>query len=197
MAKLKTDFLGAIVVGILASLFSLLVIKNLDLNLSFYLPFLIFLPLCLLGILVARFLGKRFFLIYQFGKFGEVGGLNWLVDFGFLNLFIMISGLAVGLYYSFFKAFSFILAVTNSYFWNKFWVFRKKESSASEFIIFVFISLVGLAINVTLASLIVFFGPKIINPLSSKIWANIGAAVGSLLAMMWNFIGYKVWVFKK
>jgi hypothetical protein len=28
-------------------------------------------------------------------------------------------------------------------------------------------------------------------------WANIGLAMGTLLALVWNFIGYKFIVFKK
>lgn len=197
--KLKTDLLAASFIGILASIFSLIVIKNLSLNIPFGKPFFVFIPLCVAGIFVARFLGKRIPVFYQFGKFGETGGLNWLVDFGFLNLFILISGISTGLYFSFFKAVSFIVSVINSYFWNKFWVFKKtgKEKSSQEFGKFSLVSLVGLGINVILASFIVFLGPKIIFDINSKIWANIAAAFGSLTAMMWNFLGYKFFVFKK
>ncbi|PIR67982.1 hypothetical protein COS74_00650 [bacterium CG06_land_8_20_14_3_00_33_50] len=203
MNKPKVDFIASGIIGVLASLFSLIVIKNLGINISILIPFLIFIPICVIGIAIARALADKIPALYQFGKFGETGGLNWLFDFGVLNLLIMISGISTGIYFSLFKGISFIASVTNSYAWNKFWVFRKTEKesekeTAQEISKFMIVSLVGMAVNVILASAIVFIAPKIIlSNIAPKVWANLAAAIGSVSAMMWNFVGYKFFVFKK
>ncbi len=129
-----------------------------------------------------------------------------MIDFGVLNLLIFIFEISTGIYYSVFKGISFIVAVTNSYFWNKLWVFRevgpkgkvKIPQSKGEFLRFLAVTLFGFGINVGLASLVVYLS-SLGHPTGvwEKYWANIGAAFGSLIAMIWNFAGYKLWAFKK
>ena len=51
-------------------------------------------------------------------------------------------------------------------------------------------------INVALASLIVM-AFKTDDPIFAKRLANIGAASATIASLIWNFIGYKLWVFKK
>lgn len=198
---LKSDILAALLIGILAFLFSLIIIKNLAIKIPYYQSALFFIPLCLVGIYIGYLLGRIKKVFFQFTKFGETGGLNLLVDFGILNLLILFTGISTGILYSVFKAISFTVAVINSYVWNKFWVFKKtgpSKEASKEFVNFIVVSLIGLGINVLLASLIVYFS-SLGNPQPQweKIWANIGAAFGSITAMIWNFIGYKFLVFKK
>lgn len=196
-ATFKKDLIGSIIIGFAAALLSLIVIKNLEIKISFIYPFLVFPFLTIAGIFFGRFIGKKIPILYKFVKFGEAGGLNWLVDFGVLNMLIMLTSISTGIFYSVFKGISFVVATFNSYFWNRMWVFESKnKDTTKEIFKFLIITLIGLGINVATASLIVFFGPKL-TVLEPKIWANIGAAVGSLVAMGWNFIMYKFWVFKK
>lgn len=199
---LKSDILAAFAIGILAPIFSLFVVKNLTLKIPLIGIFAFFIAICLGGIFLGYLLGRKLPFIFQFAKFGEVGGLNLLIDFGVLNLLIFIFGISAGLFYSLFKGISFSIAVMNSYFWNKFWVFKKRGESVGqtggEFSKFILVSLIGLGINVTLASLVVYF-VSLGYPTESlaKIWANIGAAAGSIAALSWNFLGYKFLVFKE
>lgn len=205
MNSFKKDFLGATLIAILASFFTLLIAQNLNDFLSQKFPILaqnviwliplFFISACILGILVARFLAKKIPVFYQFIKFGEVGGLNFLVDNGLLNLFMWIFGVTSGLGYSIAKSIAVLSAMTNSYFWNKFWVFQsQKKDNKKEAGQFYFVSFIGYLINVGIASLVanyldVSWAPKIIG--------NFGSVLGSICAMLWNFIGYKYWVFKK
>lgn len=134
--------------------------------------------------------------IKQAIKFVLVGTLNTIVDLGVLNLLIFISGVASGLGYTAFKGVSFILAVINSYFFNKFWTFKSRGGAAKrEFVQFFVVSVIGFGINVGVASLVVnIIGVKL--GIAPKIWANIGAVCATLAAMTWNFLGYKFIVFK-
>lgn len=196
-SSLKKDVIGSFLIGILAGLFSLIVIKNLNIPVPFWAALIAFPIMTTVGILVGRFLGSKLPILYKFVKFGEAGGLNWLVDFGVLNLLILMTGIASGLYFSVFKGISFVVATGNSYAWNKKWVFESTEKKVGgELVRFLVITVIGMAINVALASIIVVFGPKLFGELESKVWANLAAAAGSLFAMAWNFIMYRFWVFK-
>lgn len=194
---LKKDLIGSVIIGFAAAALSLVVIKNLAIPVPLWTPFLVFPAMTVPGIMVGRFLGVKIPIMYKFVKFGEAGGLNWLVDFGILNLLMLLTGVSAGVVYSIFKGISFIVATANSYVWNKHWVFesRNKEEGKEAFKFLVSTGL-GMAVNVLIATLIVFAGPRMITGIDTKVWANIAAAVGSLLAMAWNFVMYRFWVFK-
>ena len=129
----------------------------------------------------------------QIIKFVIVGAFNTLVDLAVLNLFILLTGIAAGTPFIFFKGISFLVAVLNSYFWNRRWTFR---SDKQVFIQFFIVSAIGLFLNVGTAALLVnIIGPQF--GLSEKIWANVGAVGGTLVVMTWNFLGYKFVVFKR
>jgi putative flippase GtrA len=195
--SLKKDLIAASIIGLSAGLLASFVARNLNLNFPAYIIVIGFFILCVTGIFVARFAGKYVPFIYSFGKFGETGGLNWLVDFGVLNLLILLTGVNSGLLYSVFKGGSFIAANTNSYLWNKFWVFEKGSNKkvGSELTKFVVASVAGLVLNVLIATIVRSVGPGLYS-LDGTIWANIAAAVGSITAMVFNFLLYKFWVFK-
>jgi len=194
----KNDLILSAAIGEACSWFVLIIGKNLRLQFAFWWLLPIVLPLLSsVGILAADFLGKKFAVIFQLAKFVLVGILNTFVDLGVLNFLLWVFGLAAGIWYSFFKGLSFLVAVINSYFLNKFWTFKKEKSGgATEFSQFFAVSLIGFVINVGVASLVVnFIGPQF--KLSKNLWANVGALLATLTAMSWNFLGYKFIVFKK
>lgn len=144
---------------------------------------------------------KRYPVIPQFIKFAMIGFMNFFIDIGILNLLMFASGRSAGIHYTVFKAISFLVAVTFSYFFNKYWTFRDKSKAQQvrQFSQFLFVSVIGMIINVTTASTIVnYIAPQIrFITLTGKIWGNLGAVGGSAIGLIWNFIGYKFWVFKK
>jgi putative flippase GtrA len=154
--------------------------------------------LWILGVNLGYFLGRWFVFFNQFGKFVAVGFTNTAVDFGVLNFFIASSGMTSGIMYSVFKTYSFIIALLHSYIWNKFWVFEagKNHNDRQEFFNFIVITMGSLLINVVTASFVVnILGPRF--GYDEKTWANIGAVFGSALGLLFNFIGFKMFVFKK
>lgn len=208
MSLKKSDIIISLIIGEVAGWLLSAVLKNI--NITFPVvgvaPFWIwpvFFPFfCLAWFLFAFLLSKKWLVFYQAAKFVLVGGLNFLIDLGILNLLIFLTGIAAGWLYSLFKGISFIVAVINSYFLNKFWTFRRGTAGQSagkigkEFLSFLIVSLIGIGLNNLIASLIVnWLGPQ--WGLSEELWANIGAVTAAFLAMFWNFIGYKFIVFKK
>lgn len=197
MNSLKTDLLASLIVGVLASAFATVVVTNLDINISFPMLFAGFVFLCVAGILIGRFVGKKLSIVYNFLKFGEAGGLNWLMDLGIFNILVLLTGFNSGIYFSVFKGISFIASATNSYFWNKFWVFEKgKTKVGKEVTKFIVATTAGLLFNVLIASVIRYVGPTVLSSISGNLWANIAVIAGSLSAMFFNFILYRIWVFK-
>ncbi len=157
--------------------------------------FLFFLVLAPIALFVAKLLGKFLPVIYQFAKFAAVGSLNSFVDFGLLNLFIVFTDNTSGAPYVIFKAVSFLVATTNSFFWNKFWTFGSGGTKAGdEAPKFYLVAIVGWVLNVGVASVVVNY----LNPgVYGALWANFGALMGIAASFLWNFLGYKFVVFKK
>ena len=200
----KVDVILAAIVGFLNGIFFFFILKQIGSGIAFLKPFIphfwiliiIFPFLGALGLYVASLIGKKFLIIFQAAKFFLVGTLNTFIDLGVLNFFIWVSGITKGIFYAIFKAISFLVATTNSYFWNKFWTFEKKEvPRPKEFLKFLVVTAIGLLINVGVASFVVnIIGPQF--GISEKIWATIGAIVAAFFAFLWNFLASKLIVFK-
>src|SRR5213593_2010571 len=157
-------------------------------------PLLFACPAAGLGAMaVGSSLGRRVGVLYQFTKYALVGGLNFLLDIGVLNLLIAITGISRGGYANGFKATSFLVALVWSFAWNKFWTFSSASTTEAgrQFVKFFVVSAVGLLINVTAFSLINNNSGWYHEAVSARAWVNIAAVGASITAIVWNFLGYK------
>lgn len=205
-APLRVDLAASVLLGLLAGLFATVMAANLGLagkrvfglTVSVYLLCGLLMLICLVGIIVTRFLSRYVPPLYSFGKFAEVGGLNWLFDLGVLNLLILVTGRSTGVCFALFKGISFTSAATSSYFWNSLWVFggHKKQGAGREVRRFSLATASGLVVNVGLAAGLLALGPRTISAIDSRVWANMAGVAGSLGGMLFNFALYKAWVFK-
>jgi putative flippase GtrA len=114
----------------------------------------------------------------------------------------------------------FMAAVTNSYFMHRAWTFKAKGQRKYKF--FVFVSVIGLAINESIAGVLINFvgspGALVlilenlqsisfvrnaalsagsVQNLCNLVWATGSAVVAVLISTVWNFCAYKFLVFKK
>ena len=152
--------------------------------------------LTVIGFIFLNTLSRWLNVLRQIAKFIVVGGLNTFLDFAILNFLIASSGIASGFGFSFFKGISFLVAVINSYFWNKHWTFETKTNGGTEFIQFAVVSTIGLFINVGIASFIVnAVGP--VGNITPVIWANTATLIAVAGSQIWNFLSYKFVVFRK
>jgi putative flippase GtrA len=209
----QKDYYFSIAAGLLIGLLLLPILKAADPGI--YSKFaIVIVPFFLLatpiGLRIAFFIGQKIAIIYQIAKFGLIGMLNTLVDLGVLALITFIfrsyyniesTTVIIGAitFYSIYKAASFVVANINSYFWNKYWTFDqgKKTQTRAEFVQFFAVSIVGFLINVFIASFVFKMVLASLTGLSDDQLGLIGAAAGSIAGLAWNFIGYKLWVFKK
>ena len=203
----KSDVLVSVIIGLIIALFIgfMLGTYGEGFGIGFIPVYLIWLaslvltPLSVfIWVYTAHRLGKKWPVLYQLGKFIPIGVSNSAIDFGILNLLMYLTGESEGVSYSLFIGISFICAVSNSYLWNKFWTFESRELTGMgmEFLKFLIVAGTGLAIKVSVASVVVnVIGPRYgVSPL---LWANIGALVSIFLVVIWDFAGYKFLVFRK
>lgn len=197
----KIDVIFAVLAGGGISLLISGLLRSYGLELKPFLNWfllIVFPILAIIGLWIAELIGKRFLFIYQIAKFLLIGILATLVDLGVLNFLIWISPIYLGWYFNIFKGISFLVATFAKFWGNKFWAFEKTEKTGmgKEITQFYLVTLVGLVINVGIASFLVnTIGPKFGMP--TTIWLNFGAIVAAIIVAVWNFLGYKFIVFKK
>lgn len=161
-------------------------------NIEYYWLIVIVPILWFAGVNLGYFLGRFIKPFNQFGRFAAVGFTNTAVDFGILNLFIALSGIATGIFFSVFKTTSFLVALFNSYLFNKHWTFEagKSHGGFKEFFSFGGVVIFAWFVNVGTASLVVYLIDPIGN-LTPEAWANVGAIFGSAAALLFSFGGFK------
>jgi len=188
--------IGVLIQPILANNF-----PNLHVDLSFRFGiFIFFLALAPFALWIAQIFSRWWKGIYQFSQFAAVGTLNSFIDVGVFNLetfFYGSSFIGTGLF-ALFKGISFLFATTNSFVWNKYWTFSaRQKTNAGELGGFYGIAALGWVLNVGVATFVKTLGPAGAAH-DARLWTNIVAPLAGIAAsFVWNFIGYKYFVFKK
>ena len=125
-------------------------------------------------------------LIEQIVRFGVVGVLATIIDFGVLMVLSQLMGVnpvvAAGI--------SFCVSVVFNYVASMRFVFTHREdmSPTKEFTIFIVLSLIGLALN----ELIMWVGTRALG--TTALAVTIVKVVATALVMIWNFVSRKIWL---
>lgn len=195
----KKDILLGLLAGLMTGIFAIPFVINTGLIQKIpyhYTVLLVILPIATAaGVAVAGLIGRRVLVIWQVAKFGLVGVLNTLIDLGVFNLLIFATGSVKGNPLVIFKVISFSAAVINSYIWNKNWVFEDRRSENRQFIQFLIVSLVSVAVAAGIIKVMTeYISP--VGGLSQVQWANVAQLVTIVFSFVWNYLGYKFIVFK-
>lgn len=119
----------------------------------------------------------------QLAKFCTVGAVGYVV-----NLAVYTWLVREGLHYNVAAAFSFLVAVTNNYTWNRLWTFRGQRGHVGyQGLRFFIVSLLALAANEVLLTIFVAAG-------AGKVVAQ---AIAVVLVTPINFVGNKLWSFRR
>lgn len=151
----------------------------------------------------------RVFDLKKFLKFGVIGVLNTLVDFGVFwvmdrwviregpTLVLLGTAVAVGLYLS--NAVAYVVANIHSFLWNKFWTFQKKDKITREEAVRYLLTSVGYLLISSL-SLAVFTRVLSAPALAGVVrddWINMLAKLPTAcITIFYNYLMNKFWVFK-
>jgi putative flippase GtrA len=119
----------------------------------------------------------------QLAKFCVVGASGYVVNLGVYALLVH-----AGLHYSVAAACSFLVAVTNNYTWNRLWTFRGQRGHvAYQGIRFLIVAVTALAANLGILEALVWVGVEEI----------LAQAIAIILVMPLNFVGNKLWSFRR
>jgi len=119
----------------------------------------------------------------QLAKFCVVGGVGYLINLG-----VYAALLHEGLGYLVAATFSFLVAVTSNYTWNRLWTFRdRRRGVAAQGMRFLVVALASLGANLAVLHVLISLG-------SGKL---VGQAVAIVLVTPLNFIGNKLWSFRR
>ena len=149
------------------------------------------------GYLILFWISKRFPVMLQVARYGLIGVFNTILNLAIINILILQTGIASGYTADLFAVISFVIVVTNSFFWNKYWTFGggQEQKTTEEYIQFFAVSISGALINLGIFHFIVnIIGPR--EGIDPKVWANIALAIGIPVSFIWNFFGYRLFVFK-
>lgn len=125
-------------------------------------------------------------LIEQFLKFGVVGAIAFLIDYGVLMLLSQVIGMDPVISASI----SFVVSVVFNYAASMRYVFTRRDdiSRRREFTIFVILSAIGLVIN----EIIMVIGVNVLG--DSALMVTITKLVATAIVMVWNFVSRKKWL---
>ena len=125
-------------------------------------------------------------LIEQFLKFGVVGAIAFLIDYGVLMLLSQVIGMDPVISASI----SFDVSVVFNYVASMHYVFTRRDdiSRRREFTIFVILSAIGLVIN----EIIMVIGVNVLG--DSALMVTITKLVATAIVMVWNFVSRKKWL---
>ena len=116
----------------------------------------------------------NYFLNKKFVRFCVSGGIATLADVGLLYILTEF----VGVWYLLSAGLSFILGTIIHYFICSQWVFKVVKQSAGQYLIFVLIQTVGLAINLAVIYILVEY---------FSVWYILAKLVAVFVGLIWNF----------
>jgi len=127
---------------------------------------------------------------FQLAKFSTVGASGYVVNLAVYTLLVH----GFGLHYLVAATCSFLVAVTNNYLWNRLWTFRGQRGHvAYQGLRFLVVSTCALAANLLILHTLVQFG----EGEGEVIGKVLAQAIAIVLVTPLNFVGNKVWSFRK
>jgi putative flippase GtrA len=137
----------------------------------------------------------------RFMKFAVVGLIGAVVDFGMMNLLRSFFSFPLVLA----GTISFIAAILNNFFWNRFWTYPDSRSKpvSRQLIEFSIVSVTGLVIRIPVLKLVEPFVNRIISwsPLQfpymsvEALSANITLSIAIIIVLFWNFFVNRYWTY--
>ena len=136
----------------------------------------------------------------RFLKFMAVGVIGAVVDFGIMNLFSKLFGMALTLA----GTISFICAILSNFLWNRYWTYPDSRSRpiSRQLAMFFVVNVAGLAIRLPILHYLempmrgLFQNLAVNIPLTPEfLGKNFTLAVAVFIVMLWNFFVNRYWTY--
>lgn len=125
----------------------------------------------------------------QLPRFAGIGGIGFVVDASILTLLVNFAGMGpVGA-----RGISFAVAATVTWYLNRTWTFAASASArrSSEYARYVTVQVAGAIINLAIYLLAIELAPRLGR------LPVIPLAMGAAVAMIFNFLASRFWVFSQ
>lgn len=135
----------------------------------------------------------------RFLKFSIVGAIGSIIDFLVMNLLTSWLGLSLTLA----GTISFLCAVTNNFFWNRYWTYPDSRSKkiTQQLIMFFVVNAAGIALRIPILH---FLEPPMNNffnffaiadPTQGLLAKNTTLAVAIGVVLLWNYFVNRYWTY--
>jgi putative flippase GtrA len=119
----------------------------------------------------------------QLAKFCAVGAIGYAINLG-----VYAALLHTGVHFLLAATCSFLVAVTSNYTWNRIWTFRDRRAGiAAQGVRFLIVSVGSLGANLLVLDVLITLGAGKLT----------GQAIAIVLVTPLNFIGNKLWSFRR
>ncbi len=127
--------------------------------------------------------------VERFLKFMVVGTIGFVVDFGILNLLVLLAGFEVLVA----NTISFTLAVVSNFTWNRLWTYPDSRSrpAQSQLAQFALVNVLGLGIN----TLVLWALRPTFTTLVGRLGYNLAKAIATIVVLFWNFFVNRYWTY--
>lgn len=147
---------------------------------------------------LAFLIGRKLLFVFQGAKHLLVGAFATVIDLKIFELLVWAFSFTTPVSPNFSKGISFLFSTTVKYWGNKHWAFEKfeKEEMAKEVFQFFIVTIIGLALDVSAF----YYFSSILGPqfnVPAGLWVKLSVIFAAVVAALWNFLGYKFFVFKK
>lgn len=134
--------------------------------------------------------------LFEFLRYGMAGVFNTLLNILIFNLLMYTTGIDTGPYVTLFSFIAFVVVITQAFFINALWVFKKKEALHHiNYRKFFLISGIVALVNIVIIHILVNVVGAPMS-LSAHAWANAALLPTIVISVIGNFLGYKFIVFK-
>ena len=125
----------------------------------------------------------------RFLKFMVVGTIGFVVDFGTLNLLVLLAGMNLLVA----NTISFTLAVLSNFTWNRLWTYPDSRSKPirSQLLQFFVVNVVGWGINTGVLALLT----PVFTEMVGQLGYNIAKAIATIIVLFWNFFVNRYWTY--
>ena len=129
--------------------------------------------------------------VVRFVKFAMVGTLGAIIDFGVLNLLVLV----VGLPKVWANTCSFTVAVISNFTWNRLWSFpeSRQRPIKTQLPQFALVNIIGLGIN---QLVFLSLDHYVMSPLFGRLGYNIAKAIAIIIVLFWNYFINRIWTYR-
>lgn len=132
----------------------------------------------------------------EFLKYLVVGVSNVAVVFVVVNILVFATGIYSGVGIVYINGVAFVISLINSYVWNRAWTFgHTRNRGTKTFLAFSLVTVLGFVFQ---TGTLYYLTTLVVPPagISPHLWVNIAVSVSVVIGVLWNFSGYKLFVFR-